>query len=370
MTPLVRWNDLVISQDCTLEQACAIFDQTGAEQVIAVDAAGRPQGLLTDAAVREHLLGGGHLDLPISVLANRNFHRDRIGTQTWKGFHEAPDQKENLVVLVDNFDRVIGLRRRPSAGLLNPDTTVVLMVGGAGTRLRPLTDNCPKPLLPIKNKPLLERTIEKLRALGFRKIRLAVGHKAEQIMNHFRDGARWGVDIAYVHEKERLGTCGALRLLPERPTDSFLVMNGDLITDVRFDALVRFHRSRGAGATVCVHQYNINVPYGVVECSGSDMTGFKEKPQKRYWISAGMYVLEPQAIDLIPPGQQYDMPDLLQAVAARQAKVSVYAVRERWIDIGCIEEYERANSEPEPNEASSIAGFAAPLFSRMNSAPR
>lgn len=315
--------------------------------IVVVDEQSKPLGTVSDFDVRKLLLSGAPLDQPLGSLLNQKFKSDQIGTPSWKGFEEDPHQTEELVILLDNSHRVIGLRSKQKTSA-RPDNLVVLMVGGAGTRLRPLTNHCPKPLLPIKGKPLLERTIERLSALGFHRFCMAVGYKADMIVNHFQDGSRWNVDITYIHEKERLGTCGALRLLPEAPKLPLLVMNGDLVTDVKFDNLMRFHKRAGSSATVCVHGHDVTIPYGVITSDGIDMMSLEEKPTKRHWISAGIYVLSPETINMIPEGKPHDMPELLHSLSRQPKQVTVYPIRENWIDVGSLEEYERANAEPNP----------------------
>lgn len=294
--------------ESTVADACKFFDSSDVEVLPVMDNFGAILGHVSDFEVRKFILGGGSLADSVLPLIKPQCS-ETISEESCK-------ERNNLAVL---------------------------MVGGAGTRLRPLTDNCPKPLLPVKGKPLLERTIEHLYAYGFRRFCFAVGYMADSIIDYFQDGARWNVSISYIREEKRLGTCGALRLLPA-PEQTVLVMNGDLITGVKYDNLLRYHQRSGARATLCVSPYDVSVPYGVVECDGIKMASLREKPTNRHWISAGIYLLEPDTISLIPPEGEYDMPSLLQNVAA-SAQVSVYPIREQWIDIGSVEEYERANRE-------------------------
>lgn len=296
----------------TIADACSLFDTTAAEVSPVRNWQNQLIGHVSDFEVRKFILNGGSLAQSIAAVMSTDLAEDRPATS------EMP-LRNNLAVL---------------------------MVGGAGTRLRPLTNNCPKPLLPVQGKPLLERTVEHLAWYGFRRFCFAVGYMADSIIDYFGDGTRWGVQIDYVREEKRLGTCGALRLLPQKPNETVLVMNGDLITGVKYDNLLRYHQRSGSRATVCVSPYEVPVPYGVVDCEGIKMTALREKPVNRYWISAGIYLLEPEALDLIPAGgKEYDMPTLLQSIAQSPDSVAVYPIRERWIDIGSVDEYERANKE-------------------------
>lgn len=299
----------------TVADACRLFDATESEALPVHNWQNLLIGYVSDFEVRKFILNGGDFSESIAGMLST-----------------APVELNSAEANI-------------KTGI--SDNLAVLMVGGAGTRLRPLTDNCPKPLLPVQGKPLLERTVEHLTWYGFRRFCFAVGYMADSIIDYFGDGSRWGVQIDYVREEKRLGTCGALRLLPQKPNETVLVMNGDLITGVKYDNLLRYHQRSGSMATVCVSPYEVPVPYGVVDCEGIKMTALREKPVNRYWISAGIYLLEPEAIDLIPTGgKEYDMPTLLQSIKATSESVAVYPIREKWIDIGSVDEYERANKEP------------------------
>lgn len=312
----------------TIADACVLMDQLSVDHLPVLDWKDVLVGHVSDFEVRKFIVGGGSYQESIA----RVMSPPAVGQTAPTKFESAPNLRDNLVVL---------------------------MVGGAGTRLRPLTDNCPKPLLPVKGKPLLERTIEHLASFGFHRFCFAVGYMADKIIDHFRDGSDWGVSIDYIREEKRLGTCGALRLLQSPPQETVLVMNGDLITGVRYDNLLEYHRRAAAQATLCVSPYEVAVPYGVVECDGINMSALKEKPVHRYWISAGMYLLEPEAIGLIPAdGNEHDMPNLLQDISSKLGKVAVYPIRETWIDIGSVEEYTRANAD----STGIVTGALSPQY--------
>ena len=187
----------------------------------------------------------------------------------------------------------------------------IVMAGGYGTRLRPLTDDLPKPMLPIGDRPLLEIIVNGLREAGIRQVNVATHYKGEMIAEHFKDGQDFGVDIRYVHEDQPLGTAGALSLL-EESDEPLLVINGDILTRVDFHAMLNFHREHNADLTVAVRQYEFRVPYGVIDTDGTAVKGISEKPLFRQFINAGIYLLNPSIRRLIPNGQHYDIPDLIQ----------------------------------------------------------
>jgi len=222
----------------------------------------------------------------------------------------------------------------------------VVMAGGLGTRLRPLTDTLPKPMLPIGSRPLLELIVERLKQSGIRRLNVATHYKGEVISEHFKDGQDFGVEITYVKEDQPLGTVGALSLL-EDSEDPLLVINGDILTRVDFREMLNFHREHKAELTIAVRQYEFNVPYGVVESDGVFVKGISEKPTVRQFINAGIYLLNPSVRRLVPNQQQYDMPDLIHRILSEGRQVVCFPVREYWLDIGIEDHYMQAQSDME-----------------------
>ena len=192
---------------------------------------------------------------------------------------------------------------------------------------------------------MLETILDNFLEYGFRKFYLSVNYKADMIQAHFGDGSRWGIEIQYIQEDKRMGTAGALGLLPEKPRAPLLVMNGDLLTKVNFEQMLDFHLDHQSQATMCVREYNFQVPYGVVRMENHMLTGIEEKPVQRFLVNAGIYILDPQTIDLIPPGVCFDMPDLFKKVIAGNGQATAFPIREYWMDIGQMDDFERANTE-------------------------
>ena len=255
-----------------------------------------------------------------------------------KGIHHLPLVDEiGLVVGLATSDELTGAAERPN--------WVVLMAGGLGTRLQPLTDECPKPLLAVGGKPILETILESFAEQGFKRIFLSVNYKAEMIRNHFGAGGRWGVQVEYLHEGPRLGTAGALSLLPERPTVPIVVMNGDLLTRPNFDNFLQFHIAQGATATMAVREYDFQVPYGVVQLDGTRIEAIEEKPVQKFFVNAGIYALSPEALDHLPAETFFDMPTLFEHLIVTGKTTAAYPLREYWLDIGRLDEFERAQRE-------------------------
>jgi NDP-sugar pyrophosphorylase family protein len=219
------------------------------------------------------------------------------------------------------------------------------MLGGLGTRLRPLTNDIPKPMLKVGNTPILETIVEGFKQYGYSHFVFSVNYKKEIIQDYFQNGEAFNVTIEYVEEDKRMGTAGALSLLENRPTEPFFVMNGDLLTQVNFKKLMDFHLEHQSVATMCVREYEYQIPYGVIETSGADLVSIQEKPIHRSFVNAGIYVLSPEVFDFIPENQFYDMPTLFESLIEQGMKSAVFPIHEYWLDIGQIEDYNRANNK-------------------------
>ena len=222
---------------------------------------------------------------------------------------------------------------------------VVLMAGGLGSRLNPMTKTTPKPLLKVGEKPLLETIVEKFTHQGFRRFFISVNYKGEMVKRHFGDGSRWNADIRYLEEDERLGTAGALGLLPNAPTLPVIVMNGDVLTNVNFRSLLEFHEEQDARATMAVREYDFQVPFGVVDLEGARVLNIEEKPVHRFFVNAGIYVIESEVLESVPPNVHLDMPDLFRRLLGDGMKTAAFPIREYWLDIGHLDDLEQANRE-------------------------
>lgn len=222
----------------------------------------------------------------------------------------------------------------------------ILLAGGMGVRLRPLTYTIPKPLLPVGEKPILEEIIARLKPFDFEEYIITVGYRAELIETYFRDGAQLGVKIDYVHERQPLGTAGALslvRAMRDLPADEPLfVMNGDVLTDLDVHAFVASHRRGGHAMTIATMEYELRHPYGVLHVEDGRVTGIAEKPAVVDTVSTGMYALQPDTLALIPEETYFDMPDLVNALLANGRSVGAWAFRGEWLAIQRIEQLEEA----------------------------
>lgn len=337
---------VMVRPEAAVLDAVKAIDAGGVQIVLVVDADRRLLGTVTDGDVRRGLLAGIGLDQSVELVMNSKPRTLREGQSRETAIELMRRVSIHQLPVVDPQGRVIGLEW--FYDLISPqdeNVWVVLMAGGLGTRLRPLTENIPKPMLPVGGRPLLETIVRNFAAQGFRQIFLSVNYKSEIIRAHFEDGLKFGVSIEYIDEEKRMGTAGALSLLPRRPTGPVIVMNGDLLTSVNFRQLVEFHRQQGARATMCVREYSFQVPYGVVQTEGSRLTAVIEKPVHNFFVNAGVYVVDPSALVLLPQGEAFDMPQLFDAVTDSGSTAGAFPIHEYWLDIGRLDDLERAKAD-------------------------
>jgi len=246
------------------------------------------------------------------------------------------------VILDDDDHGTQRLDRRVVSGGKPPSAAVMLMAGGRGQRLMPLTNSAPKPMLPIGDRPALEAIVASFVSYGLHNIFIAVHYMSDIIENHFGDGGNWGANISYIREVSPLGTAGSLRLLPNNLDQPVIVMNADIISAVDFSDLLVAHEKSDADATVVTTTYIQTIPFGVVKHADGRILDISERPTSSVDICAGIYVLSPRALSYLPDGQRYDMPDLLNAINDADCKIAPYAIQCDWADIGTIEDYQRA----------------------------
>ncbi|MBP2636934.1 MAG: alcohol dehydrogenase [Firmicutes bacterium] len=340
------WKKILVSPDTTIREALQIIDSSAMQIALVVDDKERLLGTVTDGDIRRGILKGISLEDLVQRIMNahptvaKSYERRDIvlAVMKLKRLNHIPViEDDGRVIKVETLQDLISVDEK--------ENWVVLMAGGLGSRLRPLTDECPKPLLRVGGKPVLETILENFMEYGFRKFFVSVNYRAEMIKEYFGDGSRWGAEIQYIHENKPLGTAGALSLLPQKPAKPILVMNGDLLTKVNFQQLLDFHLEHQAQATMCVREYTYQIPYGVVKMDKHVLTAIEEKPTERFLVNAGIYVLEPTALDYIPADEYFDMPNLFKTIIKQNGETTVFPIREYWLDIGQMSDFERANGE-------------------------
>lgn len=342
-----EWQNILLEPTSTILQALDIINREALRVALVVDKDNHLVGVVTDGDIRRGLLNNLSLTDPIAMVMNTNPTVAEAGTKKTDLINVMESKGILSIPLIDN-GQIVGLETLQSA-LRQPkyQNPVFIMAGGFGTRLKPLTDNCPKPMLKIGDKPILETVIRSFTKAGFVNFYISTHYMPEQIQNHFGDGSDLGINITYVHENEPLGTGGALGLLPDDlPKDLPLIMiNGDVLTKVDFQRLLEFHIDNNADATMCVREYDYQIPYGVINGEGNKITSMVEKPIQRFFVNAGIYVVSPQVINSVPKNHRVDMPTLLEQHMNKRNNVLMFPIHEYWLDIGRMDDFNRAQAD-------------------------
>ncbi len=338
-----NWQRAVLPINSKIREAIHVLNDVSLKIVLVTDASGVLIGTISDGDIRRGLLRDLDLESPIQSIV----HHDALVV--------PPDLNRDVVIqfmiankiqqvpIVDEGMHVVGLHLWDQINTLTERSNVmVIMAGGRGSRLHPQTENCPKPLLPIAGKPILEHIIERARLEGFSHFILAIYHLGHMIENYFGNGDAFGVKIEYLREEFPLGTAGALSLLDPLPKSAFVVTNGDVITDIHYGELVDFHVQYGGSATMAVRVHEWQNPFGVVQTQGIEIIGYEEKPISRSHINAGVYVIEPSVIQLLDKSVPCDMPTLFELLQKEGDKVLAYPVHEQWLDVGHPDDLQKA----------------------------
>ncbi len=341
-----NYKDILLKPTSTIKEALQIIDSGAMKIALVADEDEKLIGTLSDGDIRRGLLNNLSLDDSIESVIFKTPTVCNVEDTKEHILEVAIERKLYQVPIVDNEGRLVGIEEIDE--LLKPTVKtnrVVLMVGGLGTRLRPLTEHIPKPMLKVGNKPILETIILNFKKYGFTNIILSVSYKSEIIEEYFKDGKEFGVNIEYIHENKRMGTAGALSLIREKLNEPFFVMNGDLLTNINFENMMEYHLSSSAIATMGVREYDFQVPYGVVNVDGENILSIEEKPLYNFFVSGGIYVLDSKVLDFMPNNEFFDMPTLFETIIENKMKSVSFPIREYWLDIGRLEEFEKANNE-------------------------
>lgn len=330
-----HWRRALLSDKATIGEAIQNLNDVGIRIVLMIDEAGKLQGTISDGDIRRGLLMGLQLDSPITGVIHENplVVSPELGREFVMKLMVT--NRIQQIPVVDTQQHVVGLHlwdEINSKPVLS--NLMVIMAGGRGTRLQPETENCPKPLLRVSGKPILEHIIERAKIEGFNQFVLAVHYLGHMIEEYFGTGERLGVEIRYLREESPLGTVGALALLNPIPNMPFVVTNGDVITDIQYGELINFHSHYSASATMAVRAHEWQNPFGVVQTQGVEIIGFEEKPIYRNHINAGVYVLDPSVLSDLEMGVHCDMPTLFERLRSAGKRVIAYPVHERWMDVG------------------------------------
>jgi dTDP-glucose pyrophosphorylase len=345
----------VISSSSTLRQAMQAIDDGRLGIALVVDPEGRLLGTITDGDVRRALLRDDGLEAPATEVMNRRFVAVTEEATAPAILDLMRIRSINQMPVIDTEKRLCGMHYRPDmAQAAGRPNWAVIMAGGEGRRLRPLTDRTPKVMLPVGERPILHTLVELLVRHRFLEVFISINYLGSQIEEYFGDGSRFRCHITYLREDKPLGTAGALRLLPSRPSEPLLLVNGDLVTNVDLSALMDYHGEAACLSTQCVFEYVHEVPYGVVRLQADQVVDHQEKPRYRQLVNAGIYVLSPSLLDLVPPDRESTMPDLLVEARRHGYPVAAFPIRERWTDVGRIGDYEWARDHWDADEGKPL----------------
>lgn len=344
---LFDWEMVSVAPDATILEALSVLDQQSLQIVLVVDDQQSLVGTVTDGDIRRALLRSETLNSPVSAAMNIE---PSVGfeNETEIVWHQKMQRRSlrHLPILNIN-NQVIGLFYQKGKVTRVRKNPIVLMLGGQGMRLRPLTETVPKPMLKVGGQPILETIVKHIAEQGFTEFYFCINYLGEQIRAHFGNGHQWGINITYIEENSAMGTAGALSLLPDLPKEPIIVMNGDLLTKINLRSLLKFHKEHENSVTACVREHTQQVPYGVIELDGAYVSQMVEKPTYRYFVNAGIYSLSPEALEKVPKNRFYDMPTLIDEVLAKKGKVGGFPITEYWMDIGQMPDFEQAQVDYE-----------------------
>ena len=341
-----NWRDALVSSSTTLRQTIEAITEGSLQIALVVDSDNKLLGTVTDGDIRKAILAGKDLSIPAAEAMRREPITSAAKTPRAAILKLMREKRIHQMPLLDELGRVVDvLTVDDMIGALQKPNAVLIMAGGLGTRLHPLTQDTPKPMLKVGGKPILETIIQSFVDQGFINFFVSINYKAEIISDYFGDGSKYGVTITYLTEKMRLGTAGGLSLLPKNIHAPVIVMNGDLLTRISVDALLDFHERENAIATMVVREDHYQIPYGVVQVDGTQIIGVEEKPTQRNLVNAGIYVISKLGLENIPKDTFYDMPTHFAKLSADGHRTAAFPLHEYWVDIGRLDELERSQRE-------------------------
>lgn len=341
--------DLFASPDSPLEEVLRVMTRGGQKIVLIIDDEKRLCGIVTDYDIRVTILERTPMDTPAKAFMNRSPMTVTASATEHEILASMQQTGHKVVPTVDGDGRFVSLHYiEEFARFIDPDTdrsAAVVMAGGLGERLRPMTNETPKPMLQVGGRPILFTLLDQLLVEEFDPIYVSVNYKSDVVVKAINDVPRYKNRVQFIYEKQRMGTAGSLSLLPQKPPGAFVVINGDLLTSVSLQEMVSFHKLDDNRITVALKKEEYKVPYGVAELEGTRITGMQEKPAYSFFINTGAYILEPDVIDILTPGEPCDMTDLIDIVLGQNERVGSFPVHEYWLDIGTPAQLEKAQED-------------------------
>lgn len=344
---MTDYKNVLVKKETTIRDVMRVIDNGAQRIALVCDENNYLLGVVADGDIRRALLVDSNMEDSIErIMTTDPIVATHVDSRSQR--LRIMDEHDLLALpVVDRDGFLIGLETLRSAIHVSKlDNPVFIMAGGFGTRLRPLTDNCPKPMLKVGDKPMLHHLVQRFSELGFHNIYISTHYLPEQIQKYFGDGSRFGVNINYIHEETPLGTGGALGLLPDDiPRLPLIMMNGDVMTNMDFSQLLKEHEKEGYDATMCVKELEHQVPFGVINSDNNLITGMKEKPIFRYNINTGIYILSPDCVKSVEKNSKIDLPSLLEQRMNEGVKIGMYLNHDYWLDVGRMSDYEKAQND-------------------------
>ncbi len=345
----MRIESLLLNSDASLKDAIYLLEKTDKGIVLVIDKKGILIGTITDGDIRRALLNCFDLKVEVKEVMRRNMIVLNEKTEFIQKKAELLMVENNIrqIPVLNNKGMVVDLITYTESGqsIIKKLPIVVVMAGGLGSRLLPLTEKTPKPMLRLGEQPMLEIVLNNCVRAGLKEFYFAVNHLKEQIIEYFGDGSKWGVDIKYLEEKKPLGTAGALKLLPFENDKPILVLNGDILTNLNVSNLIGFHNKFSSFATVCVREHLEKLAYGVVHLNNELVESIEEKPSFSHYVNAGIYLIDPVVLDFIVKDKPMDMPELLTLLIRNKMQVSACPIHEYWLDVGQPETLSKAKQD-------------------------
>lgn len=339
----VNLQEIIVEPNLLISSVLKIIDSGGLGLCLVANN-NKLLGIVTDGDVRRGILKGVNLTEPVNMIMNKSPLTAHCDLSSQEIQNLMQKRKIYSLPLINNKGHIVGIKTLYDVlNIEKKDNPVFIMAGGFGTRLKPLTDNCPKPMLEVAGKPMLRRLIDNFKSKGFYKFYISTHYLPKVIMDYFGDGSSLNIEITYIYEENPLGTGGALSLLPESlPNHPVIVINGDILTNVDFIKVLDFHNKYQNDATMCVRNHEINIPFGVIEGDGFEITAMVEKPSYRYFVNAGIYVISNEIIKSLPINEHLDMPNLFEIKQKEGFKILKFPIHEYWLDIGRHDDFKKA----------------------------
>jgi dTDP-glucose pyrophosphorylase/CBS domain-containing protein len=347
MESISNWSKILIKVSDSLQTAIKVLDAGGLQIALVVDNQGKLLGTMTDGDIRRALIKQLGMDCLVGEIMNNHPVTALESSSRTLIISKMKSSKLSHMPLVDENNTLTGLETmRHLTSQKKYDNPVFLMAGGLGSRLHPLTEETPKPLLKIGNRPILETILVQFAQAGFYNFFISTHFKAEKIKEYFGNGSDWNVNISYIDEKKPLGTAGSLGLLPKKlPKIPIVMMNGDILTKINFEQLLNFHEKQEGDVTMCTREHAVEVPFGVVDVHNQKARSIIEKPIKKFFVNAGIYVLSSELVSQVNHNEHMDMPFFLEKQINKGKIVNVFPIYEYWLDIGHMKSYKQANQD-------------------------